>query len=63
MHKDVTAALQQILDGHAASTLESYTLDFKEESSRVSETEKTLRDAAICFANADGGAVVLGIKE
>ncbi len=62
MHQDVTAVLQQILDGHDASSLESYTLDFNEESSKASETEMTVRDAAICFANADGGTIVLGIK-
>ncbi len=63
MPQDVTAALQQILDGDPASTLESYTLDFKEESGKASETEKTLRDGAICFANANGGTIVLGIND
>ena len=63
MHQDVTAVIQQILDGHVASSLESSALDFKEESRKVSETERTVRDAAICFANADGGTIVLGIKE
>lgn len=63
MPQDVTAVLHQILDGASARTLESYTLDFKEESGKASETEKTLRDAAICFANADGGIIVLGIND
>jgi len=60
---DVTTALQQIVDGVQPADLESYTLDFKEEASSASETEKLLRDAAICFANSDGGTIVLGVDD
>lgn len=60
---DPTVALQQILDGTAPNSIESQSLDFKEASPRVADTEKTLRDAAVCFANADGGTIVLGIND
>ena len=63
MVDEVTSALQQILDGQRPSDLASYTLDFKEEASSASETEKLLRDAAICFANSDGGTIVLGVDD
>lgn len=63
MTPEVSSALLRILDGAIASSLESYALDFKEEAVRLSETEKTLRDAAICFANADGGTIVLGVND
>lgn len=63
MTSDITAALQRIVDGERASSVESYTIDFKEEASSASETEKLLRDAAICFANSDGGTIVLGVDD
>lgn len=60
---DVEAALERILAGARPSEVESYTLDFKQEARSVSETDKLLRDAAVCFANADGGTVVVGIDD
>ena len=63
MNDDVAGALQQVLEGAIASSLESSTLDFKEEARSVTETERLLRDASICFANSDGGTIVLGIDD
>ena len=63
MNDDVAGALQQVLEGAMASSLESSTLDFKEEARSATETERLLRDASICFANSDGGTIVLGIDD
>ena len=59
---EVFAALESIEQGKAAKELESYTLDFKEHGRSHDETEKGIVEAAICFANAAGGAVVVGIS-
>lgn len=58
---EVVAALRAIHNGQKAEELESHTLDFKEDSNSVSETVKSLVEACLCFANGDGGVVVLGI--
>lgn len=66
-------ALQQILDGAAASSLESETLDFKRDPHTVigngaprnpqAKLVEVLIDAVVCFANARGGRIVLGIDD
>ena len=63
MHDEVSEALQRVANGERASEVESYTLDFKEEANSVSSTEKLLRDAAVCFANSDGGTIILGVDD
>lgn len=63
MHEDLTPTLQRILDGELARDLESNSLDFKQEAGSTQETERLLRDAAVCFANSDGGLIVLGVSD
>jgi ATP-dependent DNA helicase RecG len=63
MDADIEADLRRILDGELPSALESITLDFKQEARSTGETEKILTDAAICFANAEGGTIVVGVDD
>lgn len=63
MDQIVEQALQAIVDGARPKDLESNHLDFEEEARSESETEKVLRDSAICFANADGGDIVVGVDD
>lgn len=46
-----------------ASFFESQELDFKEPGRSAKETLAILADAAVCFANADGGTIVLGVND
>jgi ATP-dependent DNA helicase RecG len=55
--------LGRIAAPHPASALESQTLDFKEPRRDMKSTLNLLADAAVCFVNADGGAIVLGIND
>lgn len=63
MDADIEAGLRRILDGELPSAVESITLDFKQEARSTGETEKILTDAAICFANAEGGTIVVGVDD
>lgn len=64
IESDVLAALRSVVGGKTASQVESETLDFKEEDpSSRRQTEKTLVDAANCFANHVGGRVVVGVND
>jgi ATP-dependent DNA helicase RecG len=61
---DITAALDQILEGRStAGELEGDQLDFKREKDSRQDTAHDLADAAICFANAGGGTIVVGIAD
>src|SRR5487761_1944964 len=60
---EAEAALARIAAGEAAGALESDTLDFKEERGSPAEAERMLAEAAICFANAAGGIIVLGVAD
>lgn len=55
-------ALRLIEDGADAESLEHQTLEFKEPDAGVKDTLRTLADAAVCFTNADGGVIVLGVR-
>lgn len=69
----VKQALQRILDGATARSLESETLDFKRDPHTVTghstpgnpqaRLVEELVDAVVCFANARGGRVVLGVDD
>lgn len=63
MADEVTRALQRLRKGTAARKLETPTLDFKAPSSSVRTTFTNVADAVVCFANASGGTVVLGISD
>lgn len=55
------AALASIAMGLDPDTLETDTLEFKRATPNVKETLRLLADAAVCFANARGGDIVLGV--
>lgn len=57
-------ALQRIVNGTRAWTLESDTLDFKrEKADSFEDTARDLAEAAMCFANTRGGVLVLGVDD
>ena len=55
--------LASIIAGDRPDEHESQLLDFKQEGRKDRETQWTLAEAAACFANADGGTIVLGVKD
>lgn len=69
----VSEALQRVLDGAAAGTLETGVLDFKRDPHTVTgrgapgnpqaRLVEELVDAVVCFANAHGGRIVLGVDD
>jgi ATP-dependent DNA helicase RecG len=56
-------ALQKILDGATAHSLETGQLDFKRPTDSRNDTALDIADAAVCFANAHGGTIVLGVAD
>lgn len=58
-----TALLQVGIDGVAATDLESQTLDFKAWSGKFGEIAAIISDALVCLVNADGGHVVVGVRD
>lgn len=66
-------ALQRILDGAAAGTVESETLDFKRDPATITDRGaprnpqarlvEELIDSVVCFANARGGRIVIGVDD
>ncbi len=60
---DLDEILSKLGDGVSAGDLESQQLDFKEPARSPKETFKLVADAAVCFANADGGRIVLGVND
>lgn len=47
----------------SAASLESQRLDFKTEKPTAKETYQDLAEAAVCFANASGGVVIVGVTD
>jgi ATP-dependent DNA helicase RecG len=60
---DLDEVLDKLGKGVSAGDLEGQQLDFKEPAKTPKETLKLLADAAVCFANADGGRIVLGVND
>lgn len=58
---ELDQVLERIAEGAVPSSLESGELDFKRQPDSRNDAIKTLVDAAVCFANADGGTVVMGV--
>lgn len=54
-------ALDCIAKSESAASLEHHQLDFKREAGSLRETLKLLAEATVCFANADGGSIVVGV--
>lgn len=61
---DAETALAQILRGtRSAASLESQRLDFKADKPTEREAFQDLAEAAVCFANASGGTIVVGVAD
>ena len=60
---EARAALAAIQGGATPRDLESPTLEFKEQGRSEADTLKTIAEAALCFANAAGGLIVVGIAD
>ncbi|GII77722.1 hypothetical protein Sru01_27040 [Sphaerisporangium rufum] len=56
-------ALKKILAGTTAAKCESETLDFKQQKSNPKEAFQDLAEACVCFANASGGVIVVGVVD
>ena len=63
MQPGLQETLNSITGGARPADAESETLDFKEDGRSAKETMKLMADAAACFANADGGVAVLGVRD
>ena len=61
MHPHVRELLDSIAAGMTAHELEREGVDFKEDDRATAHMIKVLVDASLCFANASGGTVVLGV--
>jgi ATP-dependent DNA helicase RecG len=61
--KPVGAILSLIGASAPASSFESDVLEFKRPGRDVRHTLELLADAAVCFANAQGGTIVLGVDD
>lgn len=60
----VSEALGLVLRGaRSAASLEGQRLDFKTDKPSEKETCQDLAEAAVCFANASGGVVVVGVAD
>jgi ATP-dependent DNA helicase RecG len=63
MPHDLAGVLARIQRGTSARKLESQALDFKVSGKSDKDTYATLAQAAVCFANAAGGTIVLGVSD
>ncbi len=68
VNNEVHDALVRIVRGSTADSEESGTLDFKEPPRSgarrdAADLDRMLLNACLCFANADGGSVVLGVRD
>lgn len=61
--KDEIRTLLKRLDGAVADTLEAEDLEFKPWEEDVKGLHRALRETAVCFANAQGGTLVLGVLD
>ena len=60
---DVRAALERVERGDAVEEIETDTLDCKVAPVDLKKAMKLLAEAAICFANARGGVLVVGVDD
>jgi len=61
--RDDIRTLLKRLDGEPADSLESETLDFKRWEDEARVRVRSLQEAVVCFANAQGGTVVVGVRD
>ena len=60
---DLDSLLRGLGKGASASAFEGQQIDFKQPAPSIKDTLQILADASVCFANADGGRIVLGIDD
>jgi ATP-dependent DNA helicase RecG len=63
MDAGVVTVLARVWTGARAADLEDVTLDFKTIGRSIGDALKDLAEAAMCFANAQGGTIVVGIQD
>lgn len=61
--EEAVLAIERVLAGTPASELESGTLDFKTVGRSLDDSLVDLAEAAACFANTSGGAIVVGVHD
>ena len=61
--KEEIRVLLKRLDGESADVLEDEDLEFKPWEDDVKSLHRTLREAAVCLANARGGTIVVGVMD
>ncbi len=59
----IRAAVRDVISGSPAHSLESASLDFKQVDRDFGKALTDLAEAAMCFANADGGHLVVGVAD
>ncbi|HET8568901.1 MAG TPA: ATP-binding protein [Candidatus Limnocylindria bacterium] len=60
---ELAAALKAIAEGRRTRDVESHTLDFKAEGRSPKDTVASFVEGCLCFANGDGGMLVLGVTD
>ena len=63
MDAGIATVLARVWDGARAADLEGVTLDFKTVGRSIGDALKDLAEAAMCFANTQGGTIVVGIQD
>ena len=63
MGVDLVSVMDAIWNGARAANLESVTLDFKTVGRSIGDSLRDLAEAAACFANAQGGSIVVGVQD
>ena len=63
MGVDLVSVMDAIWNGARAAELESMTLDFKTVGRSIGDSLRDLAEAAACFANAQGGSIVVGVQD
>ena len=59
---DLDRVLVDLRKGVSAHDLESQSLEFKEEEQDLKKSLGLIADAVVCFANAEGGTIVVGVS-
>lgn len=60
---ELSQVLTMLQRGVAASTLETSTLEFKQEDGSLKRMLEILADAVVCLANSEGGRIVVGVAD
>lgn len=63
MLENVFGLVAKVLDGAPANSLEGQAVEFKTDGRSANDDLENLADAAACFANADGGVIIVGIDD